>query len=165
MKIYLIPPGENNSGKLTEMGRTHLFALARRLGNEKVDVDRIYVNSNSVSRESGEILSKYLKIPLTSDERFSEIKKETILGDIDDLDGENLNYINLFVEEIVNKGKDAIITIGGGVHRVVLSKLTGMNLEQTKYFSFHSSGISIVEFDTGKWRISRLNDRNHIRIP
>jgi broad specificity phosphatase PhoE len=169
MKIYLVQPGEHESETLTQRGEWQLQTLARRLLKDKLEVDRIYVNGHNVSRESGSILSKSLKVPVISDERFREVNKEIILGDIRDHDIENMENIGLFIDEIARKGKDAIITVGGGIHRMVISKLTGMPLNETRHFSLMSSGISILEFnekaDTPKWRITTINDRNHLFAP
>jgi broad specificity phosphatase PhoE len=167
MKIYLVHPGENDSIYLTEGGVWQLNTLARRLINERIDVDRIYVNGHDVSRQSGHILSKILRVPIVSDERFVELNKKVILGNVDPIDLENLENINCFVDEVINKKKDAIITIGDGIHRFIISRLTGMSLQETRHFSLQSSGISTLYYDnsTAKWRINSINDVNHLRIP
>ncbi|MBM3232425.1 histidine phosphatase family protein [Candidatus Pacearchaeota archaeon] len=166
MKIYLIQPGENDSSNLTKNGERGLYSLARKLINDKVQIERVYVNGYNISRQSGKILSNKLEVPIISDERFFEVKKEFILGDVQG-DIENLENINLFIDEIVSKGKNVIITIGGGIHRIIISKLTGMSLQETRHFSFKPAGISILYYDntTGRWRINSLNDVNHLRIP
>ncbi len=167
MKIYLIQPGQNELGSLTEKGRWELNTLARRLINEKIEVNRIYVNGHSISRQTGNLLSKTLEVPIISDERFSEIRKDVILGNLNEFDIENLQCVNLFVDEIVGKKNDALITIGGGIHRVIISRLTGMPLEETRHFSLTPAGISTLYYDnsTGRWRINSLNDVNHLRLP
>ena len=167
MKIYLIQPGQNELGSLTEKGRWELNTLARRLINEKIGVNRIYVNGHSISRQTGNLLSKTLEVPIISDERFSEIRKDVILGNLNEFDLENLQCVNLFVDEIVGKKNDALITIGGGIHRVIISRLTGMPLEETRHFSLTPAGISTLYYDnsTGRWRINSLNDVNHLRLP
>jgi broad specificity phosphatase PhoE len=169
MKLYLIQPGENDSLNLTKNGELELCSLARKLINDKIEVDRVYVNGHNVSRQSGKILSNKLHVPVISDERFVEVKRENLLRDIKEKDIENLENINLFIDEVASKGKDAIITIGGGIHRLVISRLTGMSINETIHFSFFSSGLSILEKKevngTDKWRITSINDRNHLKIP
>lgn len=167
MKIYLIQPGDNDSENLTPKGKSDILSLARKINNDKISVNRIYVNGHSISRQTGNLLSKALEVPIISDERFSEIRKEVILGNFNGFDSENLHHINLFVDEIVTRKNDAIITIGGGIHRVIISRLTGMSLPETRHFSFKSAGISTLHYDnsTGRWRINSLNDVNHLRLP
>ena len=167
MNIYLIQPGQNEEGSLTEKGRWELNTLTRRLINDKINVNRIYVNGHSISRQTGDMLSKALEVPIISDERFSEIGKDVILGNFNELDFENLQCVNLFVDEIVCRKNDAMVTIGGGVHRVIISRLTGMSLEETRHFSLTPAGISTLYYDnsTGRWRINSLNDVNHLRLP
>lgn len=169
MKIYLVHPGENEFGDLTPKGEWQIKSTARRLSTEKVNVDKVYVNGHNVSRASGDILSKALRVPIVSDERFREIDKKIVLGDIRNEDMENLEFVNLFVDEIVKSGKDAIITIGGGIHRAVISRLTGMPLNETRHFSLLHAGVSVLEYGlrdgTLVWRMTSLNDRSHLRVP
>lgn len=167
MKIYLIQPGENDSNNLTSNGVLQIKSLARKILSERIDVNKIYVNGSNISKQTGELLSKMLEIPIFSDERFVEIGKDIILGKFNNLDLENLDNLNLFIDEIVHKNKDVIITIGGGIHRLIISKLTGMPLVETRHFYFQNSGVSILHYDNGtaKWRISSVNDVNHLRIP
>jgi broad specificity phosphatase PhoE len=168
MKIYLVHPGDNNFLELTEQGVWQMKAVVRRLLKDKIKADRIYANGHEVSRQSGLILSRSLKIPMVNDERFVELNKRIILGEITQADFENLGYINLFLEEIVNKGRDAILTIGGGVHRAVISMLTGLPLEETRHFSLMPASISVLHYapdGTGGWRISLINDRSHLSLP
>ncbi|HLC73267.1 MAG TPA: hypothetical protein VJH20_01370 [Candidatus Nanoarchaeia archaeon] len=169
MKIYLVHPGENDSFNLTANGVCQMQSLARRLIQDNVSVDRIYANGHEVSRQSGIILSKSLKVPVINDERFVEPNKKVIFGDLDENDNENLSYINLFIENIVSKGKDLIITMGEGIHRFVISTLTGLSLHETKHFLLFSAGLSVLHYtsndSTGVWRMSLINDRSHLRIP
>lgn len=169
MRIYLVQPGENETGNLTEKGKWQLHTLARRLINEKIEVDRVYVNGHNISRQCGEIISKSLRVPIISDERFTEIDKLVIIGELNESHLENIENINLFIDELANKSKDVIITIGGGIHRMIISRLTGMQLSETRHFLFKSSGVSILEYSndngTGKWRILSLNDLTHLSVP
>lgn len=169
MKIYLVQPGDNDSFNLTANGVCQMQSLARRLRYDNVNVDEIYANGHEVSRQSGIILSKSLKVPVINDERFVEINKKVIFGDLDENDHENLNYIHLFIDEVVSKGKDSIITMGEGIHRLVISTLTGLSLHETKHFSLLSASLSVLHYtsddSTGVWRMSLINDRSHLRIP
>ena len=169
MKIYFVHPGENKSGELTSNGVWQLKSLIRSLVNHKINVDRIYVNGHNISRQTGNILSKSLKVPIFSDERFVEINKSVILGDFKEGDIENLENVNLFVDEIISVGKDVIITIGGGIHRAIISRLAGFNLDTTKHFSLSHGSISLLEYHhvdgTGIWRIAYLNYTTHWRFP
>jgi len=167
LKIYLVHPGESEFGKLTNEGIWQLKGVARRFLSEKIEADRIYVNGNSVSRQSGDVLSRSLSVPVVSDERFTEISERVVLGEFFEEDIENLDYVNLFVDEIVNKGKDVIIIVGGGVHRAVMSRLTGMSLAETRHFSLLSAGVSVLEYsrDDLRWKIKIVNDRAHLMVP
>ncbi|MEK6914931.1 MAG: hypothetical protein AABW89_00110 [Nanoarchaeota archaeon] len=169
MKIYLVHPGENDSSELTSRGVWQMQALARRLIMDNIDADRIYANGHEVSIQSGNVLSKCLRIPVINDERFVEINKKVIFGEINKEDVENFNYLSLFVEEIVGKGKDAIITMGGGIHRAVISLLTGMHLHETRHFSLLPASISVLHYiqneGPGAWRVSLVNDRSHLNLP
>ncbi len=169
MKIYLIHPGENDGEQLTNNGLLQLNLLTRRLLADRFRAERIYANGHTVSTQGASLLSRSLKIPLVHDERFVEVKKSTIEGSYNQEDLENLEYINLFVEEVVKDGKDAIISLGDGIHRAIISRLTGMPLHSTRHFSLWPSSISVLQHEdigsTGLWRMTRVNDTNHLRIP
>ncbi len=167
MKIYLIQPGENDLKNLTDNGRSDINSLVRRFNNDKIKVNRIYVNGHSISRQTGVMLSKAFEVPIISDERFSEIGMDFILGNFNEFDFENLQNVNLFLDEIVTRKNDVIITIGAGIHRAIISRLTGMPLQETRHFSLKPAGISTLHYDnsTGRWRINSLNDVNHLRLP
>lgn len=167
MRIYLIQPGENDSNELTDKGVIQIKLLARKLISNKIKISQIYVNGNNISRQTGELLSKAIEVPLISDERFSEVRRDVIFGNSYSSDIDNLKSINLFINEIFYRNEDVIITIGGGVHRVIISMLTGMPLEETRHFFFQNTGVSVLCYDNGtkKWRINSINDVNHLRIP
>lgn len=169
MRIYLVHPGENDGGSLTDNGIWQLNMLAKRLAIDRFRADRIYANGHDVSRQSAGILARSLGIPIFHDERFVEVKKSAIEGNLTDADVENLEYINLFIDEVVMNGKDIVVTLGDGIHRAVISRLTGMPLHSTRHFSLWPGSISVLQRQnigsTGEWRISAVNDTNHLRVP
>lgn len=165
MKLYLAHPGENDGNNLTSKGEWQIKTLARRLNTDSIKVNRVYSNGHSVSTQSGDILSRTLTTPLIHDERFVEINKSFIEGFFNESEIENLDYIHLFADEIVSKCEDAILVLGDGIHRAVISRLTGMPLSATRHFSLSPGSISVLSGSTGSWRIDRVNDTNHIRLP
>lgn len=166
MKIYLVQPVKNSSDDLAKENLS-LQALVRRMILEELKFNRIYVNNSDVSIKTGDFLSKALRVPLLRDDRFSDIGKNVILGKLDNMDLENLENVNLFIEEIISFNKDLIVTIGSGIHRLIISKLTGMPLLETRHFDFENAGFSVLYYDNGTnmWRINSINDVNHLRIP
>lgn len=167
MKIYLVQPTPHVSSNFTDSVNFEIQALARRMLSNKINIGRIYVNGNDISQKTGSILSKILHVPVFRDDRFSEVNKNVIFGNFENIDFQNLENINLFIEEIVDKNNDVVITIGEGVHRVIISKLTGMSLTETRHFYFQNAGISVLHYDnaTKIWRINSINDVNHLRFP
>lgn len=163
MKIYLVQPAYD----LSKNKDLEIQALARKLISDKININRIYVNEQEFSVGTGSILSKALKVPIVTDSRFLDVGKDVILGSSDNRDFDNLQNINLFIEEIVDKNDNVLITIGGGIHRIIISKLTGMSLAETRHFRFQNTGVSVLHYDndTKKWRINSINDVNHLRIP
>ena len=169
MKIYLIHPGENDGERLTDNGLLQLNLLSRRLAVDHFRAAKIYANGSTFSTQGATILSRSLNIPLFQDERFTEVKKSTIEGNFSQQDLENLEYINLFVDDVVKDGKDTAISLGDGIHRAIISRLTGMPLHSTRHFSLWPGSISVLQYEgagnTGLWRMTRVNDTNHLRIP
>src|SRR3989338_2235366 len=158
MKIYFIHPGENDGNSLTDNGIWQLNMLVI----DHFRADRIYANGHDVSRQSAGILGKSLGIPIFHDERFVEVKKSAIEGNLTKSDIENLEYINMFVDEIVMNGKDAVVSLGDGIHRALISRLTGMPLHSTRHFSLWPGSISVLQHQnigsTGVWRMTSVND-------
>ncbi|MBS3083687.1 histidine phosphatase family protein [Candidatus Pacearchaeota archaeon] len=169
MKIYFIHPGENDGNSLTDNGIWQLNMLVNRLVIDHFRADRIYANGHDVSRQSAGILGKSLGIPIFHDERFVEVKKSVIEGNLTEADVENLEYINLFIDEVVKNGKDSVVALGDGIHRAVISRLTGMPLHSTRHFSLWPGSISVLQRQnigsTGVWRMTTVNDTNHLRVP
>ena len=170
MKIYLAHPGENDGDCLTPLGVWQIKTLARRLNTEGVKVGKVYANGHSVSKHGAEILSRAIGSPVVHDERFFELDKSFIEGlSFSELESENIEYIHLFVDEILRKGEDALITLGDGIHRAVISRLTGMPLASTRHFSLSPASLSVIRHypigSTGAWRIDIANDINHLRVP
>lgn len=169
MEIYLAHPGENNGVSLTEQGVWQMGALARRLHIEKLNFGKIYANGHNVSRQAAWILGSSVGIPIIHDERFVELNKNFIEGSFSESEFENLNYVNLFVDEVVGRGDNALIILGDGMHRAIISRLTGLPLDSTRHFSLSSASLSVLKYynsgSTGFWRLNVVNDVNHLRVP
>ncbi len=166
MKLYLVNPSNDDGDGLDGEGFRQMKLVARRLILDRVSVDRVYANGRLVSAQSGDILSKALRAPLIRDERFVEFN---IMQSSDFIvDTENLESIYAFVDELLMRGKDAIIIMGGGIHRAVISRLTGMSLADTRHFELMPSSISVVQYNkdiTNGWRIQSINDTTHLLVP
>src|SRR3989344_3779665 len=88
-------------------------------------------------------------------------------------DGERLTdngllQLNLLIYDVVKDGKDTAISLGDGIHRAIISRLTGMPLHSTRHFSLWPGSISVLQYEgagnTGLWRMTRVNDTNHLRV-
>lgn len=169
MEIYLAHPGENDGQNLTERGVWQMNALARRLRMERVSVGKVYANGHLVSAQSGDILSRTLRVPLVRDERFVEFDFGSLIANPFSVDNDNIESIHVFVDELVRRGEDAIIAMDGGIHRAVISRLTGLSLEDTKHFDLSPASLSVLQYasmnGTRGWRIASVNDTAHLHVP
>ena len=169
MEIYLAHLGENDGQSLTETGVWQMSALARRLQTEGVNVGKVYANGHNVSRQAAEILRRAVGSPIVHDERFVEINKSFIEGDFSELEFDNLAYIHLFVDEILGRGENALISLGDGMHRAIISRLTGLPLVSTRHFSLSPASLSVLKYhnvgSAGFWRLNVVNDVNHLSVP
>ncbi len=169
MEIYLAHPGENDGQDLTEQGVWQMENLARRLKIENIKFDRIYANGHNVSRQAAWILGSSAGSPIIHDERFVELNKTFIEGSFSEPEFENLGYINLFVDEVVGRGENALVILGDGMHRAIMSRLTGLPLVSTRHFSLSPASLSVLKYygagSTGFWRLNVVNDVNHLRVP
>jgi len=82
MKIVLVRHGEsghnarmndNKNSSLTKKGKIQAELLGKRLKREKIKIDKIYTSNLIRSKQTAEIVSKIIKIPISkSFEEFSE---------------------------------------------------------------------------------------------
>ena len=169
MKLYLVNPGKHESGELNEEGIRQIKLLARRLTLDRTSIDRIYANGHLVSVQSGGILSRALRIPLVRDERFIDFDFRSLITNPFSVDADNLELIYFFVDEIVRRGKDAVIAMDGGIHRAVISRLTGLSLADTRHFELMPASLSVLQYHSMDgiegWRLSVVNDTTHLRVP
>ncbi len=169
MEIYLAHPGENDGQSLTDGGIWQMHTLARRLNIEKTNFGKVYANGHNVSRQAAQILGHALGSPIVHDERFTELNKTFIEGSFNESEFENLGYLNLFVDEVVGRGENALVILGDGMHRAIISRLTGLPLVSTRHFSLAPASLSVLKYhgsgNTGVWRLNVVNDVNHLRVP
>ncbi len=173
MKIYLVRHGEKESegadAELTENGERQITLLARRLKHDKVNVSRIYSTNHSRSVRTAEILSKALALPVVRDDRLRELERNLFNEQNSNVEHDDVQAVNLFIEEMVSRRQDIILAMHGGINRAVISYLTGIGLYDMRHFFMDFASVSLIELveidGQIKWRVKMLNDTTHLRVP
>ena len=176
MKIYLIRHGEKaertiekEDPSLTAEGMRQIMLLARRLKLENVRADKIYSSSHIRSVETAQILSKKLIIPVIKDDRLVELERELFYGPDINVIIEEVIAVKNFVDELVSKNKDVILAFHGGINRLIIGHLLGIDFRQMRHFLMDFASLSLMQYIDvrGKmaWRVVFLNDTTHLRVP
>ncbi len=170
MKIYLVRHGEKDKegfyGLLTNTGIEQVKKLAARFSNEDAKV--IYSSANPRSYQTAEIISERIKLPIKKIEKIKEIERETFLNEnILEEEKINLENINKFLEELIKKNENCILSMHAGINRAIISFLLGIPLKKTIALTQGLANITELEYKEiyGEkiWCINSLNDINHLK--
>lgn len=88
MTCYLVRHGQDDETvrggwsdhSLTPVGREQVHALAQHIAAEGIVIDRIYSSDLQRAKETAEILSEYLNVPVTYDVGFRETNNGELAG-------------------------------------------------------------------------------------
>ncbi len=173
---------------LDEVGRAQAQAVARRLRQEEMEV--LYTSTLRRARETAEIITGVLNVPLVADERLRECDVGAIAGlNNKEIEARFPEWVQRWREtgglapppgaeqpevfwgrvveafdEIVGRHSGEVVGVvtHGGVLGTYLSHLVGVVRKGRSPFSLGNCSLSIVEFDTVGFRIRLVNDQYHL---
>ena len=114
-------------------------------------------------------MSKALALPVVRDDRLRELERNLFNEQNSNVEHDDVQAVNLFIEEMVSRRQDIILAMHGGINRAVISYLTGIGLYDMRHFFMDFASVSLIELveidGQIKWRVKMLNDTTHLRVP
>ncbi|MBP3415002.1 MAG: histidine phosphatase family protein [Clostridia bacterium] len=179
----------HTDGKVSEKGRLQLEKLSERFAD--IPFDAIYSSPLSRAVETAEAINRYMKLPITTDDRLMEINGGCWEGnkwadlptlypeqaynwsaapwDFDPDGGESMRECYARLSEAIkdiaaqNDGKTVAIASHGCAIRVLLCWAKGWVIERLNDVEWcDNTGINIVEIENGVPTLISENDSSHI---
>ena len=175
---------------LTERGRAQSRALATRWQEEGQEFTQVISSPQSRARQTAEIISEMLSVPLEFDSNWKEIDNGKLAGLVQEEAGERHSFpkfetpfdpiggsgesnwdlylrAGAVVQDLVKRpaGNYLIVTHGGFLNRVLytmLGILPQVNFSGAR-FQFRNTSFAVLYYDPSRhiWLLERLNDRSH----
>lgn len=161
LNIYLLRHGEklnNEDGPLTKIGRSQAKLLAKRL--KKLNINKIYSSNLKRCKETAEIISKQLKLPIEYNKALREVP--SIVKEQPEKNLKEINVIKKFWEKVKKQNKTILLISSGIVNRIIIS--FALNIESPKAnFMQYPTGLTKMEkVNDKRFRIWYINDTSHL---
>lgn len=176
MKIILVRHGESEANKgltehedspLTKKGRIQAEHVGRSLKRQKISA--IYTSNLSRAKETGEIISKIIKVPVKSPfEEFDEYSHKVLRYKLKLLFNKRLRRLKKLLDKISKekeKDKTIVIVAHGITNKIILGYLMQLPLKkQLLRFRQHNTCINILSWnkDFNNWNLECMNDISHL---
>jgi len=178
MKILLARHGESeHNAKLTEdkdsvltkRGRMHAAYLGKKLKKEKIKIDKIYTSGLIRSKQTAEIISRIIKVPI----KYS-------FGELNEYGSKNLKFavIRLFnlrlmrlkkvlkgISKDKEKDKTILIVAHGMTNRIIVWHLLQIPLgKHLLRFMQNNTGLNLLYWNKyhKNWSLESMNDLSHL---
>jgi broad specificity phosphatase PhoE len=176
MKIIFVRHGEstNNAG-LTDKEDSGLTSRGKKqaehLGNslKKQDISVIYTSNLLRARQTGEIISKIIKVPVKSTfEELNEYPTGTLRSRLKLLFNKRLKKLKKLLNRLSKdkeKNKTILIVAHGITNKIILGYLVQLPLrKQLLRFRQDNTGIHSISWnkDLNNWRLNSMNDIAHL---
>ena len=177
MKLILVRHGEtekNVRGKLhsatdpevlTKKGRQQMELTAKHL--LKIRPSSIYCSKERRASESGKIVAKILKAPLSP---ISGLEERN-WGDFANKSWEVFNFPpSVHIVNVIKKilkesrNKTTVIISHGGTIRILMPFFLKASIEETFKHNPDNASITIFDYFGGKFKTLILNDTSHLRV-
>jgi broad specificity phosphatase PhoE len=178
MKIILVRHGEsegnaklteNKDSSLTKKGRMQAESLGRKLKKEKIKIDEIYTSNLIRSRQTGEIISKHIKVPIKgSFEGLNEYRSHNLRYRLTIFNFRLKRLKKSLAKITKNKEEDKVILIvaHGITNRIIIGLLLKIPLRrQLLRLWQYNTAISVLAWNNGhkNWGLESLNDISHLQ--
>ncbi|MBU3906736.1 MAG: histidine phosphatase family protein [Nanoarchaeota archaeon] len=178
MNIILIRHGESehNSGitilkdtPLTKKGVVQAKFLGKKLKRQKIKINKIYTSNLIRSKQTGEIISKIIHIPIKSSlEELDEYASKNLKSRIRILFNLRLRKLKKFLKELSidkERNKNILIIAHGVTNRIIMGYLLQIPLKkQLLRFRQHNTGLSVLYWNKNfkNWCLESMNDMPHL---
>mgnify|MGYP001570422398 FL=1 len=152
---------------LTKRGKRQAEYLGKKLKNQEISA--IYTSKLLRAKETGEIISKIIKVPIKGTfEELDEYKGEHIRSRIKLLFNKRLRKLKKLLNKISkekNKNKTILIVAHGITNKIILGHLIQLPLrKQLLRFKQHNTSMNRVSWskDYHNWTLDYMNDISHL---
>jgi broad specificity phosphatase PhoE len=176
MKIIFVRHGESehnakhseeeNSG-LTKKGEIQAKYLGMRL--KKCKISSIYTSNLLRSKQTGEIISKIIKVPVKGRfEELDEYSSKNFRSVFTRTFNMRLKKLRKLLDKISKerkKDRTILIVAHGGTNRIIMGYFLQLPLKkQLLRFTQHNTGINSIDWndDFKNWRMEHMNDIAHL---
>ena len=178
MKILLVRHGESehNSGKsankdssLTKKGKSQAEHLGKKLRKEKIKIDKIYTSNLIRSKQTAEIISKIIKVPIKKSlEELNEYPSANLRNKIKIFFNARIKKLRNLLNSIAKdkeKNKTIPIVAHGVTNRIIIGHLLEIPLgKQLLRLWQHNTAVSVLIWNKNfkNWGLESMNDVNHL---
>jgi broad specificity phosphatase PhoE len=176
MKIIFVRHGEsmhnakltdNKDSGLTRKGRAQAKYLGEKLKKQKIST--IYTSNLLRTKETGEIISKIIKVPIKSTfEELNEYPSKNLRSRLKLFFNKRFRKLKKLLDKISNekeKNKTILIVAHGITNRIMLGYLVQLPLKkQLLRFKQHNTCLNSISWnkDNNNWSPDCVNDISHL---
>jgi broad specificity phosphatase PhoE len=176
MKIILVRHGESKhnaklteeeNSSLTKEGKKQAESLGRKL--KEIKISKIYVSKLARAKETAEIISKIIKIPIKEEfEELNEYQSKILRSKLKVFFDKRIKRLKKILNSISKnrENQESILIIAHGVtNRIIISSLLQLPLKkQILRFKQDNTGVSIMEWNERyqNWALHLMNDVSHL---
>ena len=164
---------KDEDSSLTKKGREQAKALGNRL--KKYNISTIYTSTLKRTKETGEIISKILKVPIKENlEELDEYLTRHLRFGLQSLFNIKVNKrikrLRKFLDKISKEreeNKNILIIAHGITNRIIMSHLIGIPFKkQLLRFSQDNTCVNLLRWkkEYNNWHIKCINDIEHLPI-
>ncbi len=178
MKIILARHGESeHNAKLTEdknsiltkRGRIHAAYFGKKLKKEKIKIDKIYASNMKRAKETAEIISKIIKVPIKFySEELNEYDRNNLRNRLRILFNLRFWALKKILTEIAKnreRNKTILIVAYGVTNRMIVGHLLEIPLgRHLLRFMQNNTGLNILYWNKKykNWGLESMNDLSHL---
>ncbi len=162
LNIYIIRHGEKDkeeNGSLTKKGRAQATLLANRLN--KLKITKIYSSDLIRCKETAEIISKKIKLPIKYEKALREISSE--VKEKPSKHKNKINKIGKFWNKLDKQKGNILLVSSGIVNRILMSFALKINPSKANFMQ-DNTGFTRLEKNKKKnrYRFWHVNDISHL---
>jgi probable phosphoglycerate mutase len=164
---------------LTPLGEKQADQLGQWLKESEPDIDAVLYSPLRRARQTAEIANAYLQLPLSVDERLAEIERydlpllprrmHPLQPETAHADPAGDGYYDLYKDRVkaaltdlladLMRPKPILVVSHGGTSATILRLIVERH---DIYFLTNNTGLHVLEWSDGRWRIHGLNQLRHL---
>jgi len=160
---------EDKDSALTKKGKLQAKHLGEKLKKQKTKISTIYTSNLLRAKETGEIISKIIKVPIKSNfEELNEYPGANLRSRLKLLFNSRLKRLKKLLNKISKdrlKDKTILIVAHGITNKIIIGHLVQIPLKKHLLrFKQHNTCINCLSWnkDFNNWNLDYMNDISHL---